>query len=184
MTVKEKLQRVHDRNTKIIFDDFPNFKPDFTPIEMFWLGIFEGNYIKEYVETPQFFKFLDNINEEAKSADLSEDWKLWMSTYFKVWNPEPNKNINLFGVSCGSTLEQWQERGWIFDVDVNGWVEWYINFYYGRRNPCDARQIVRWKSFKARHGGMLRAKCDPSELDKCLKTRQNLLQWAIDSTKI
>lgn len=176
MTTKEKLQKIHNLNTVIKFEDYPEFKPDFTPIEMFWLGIFGGNYYQINNFKKYSNKFLAEIN--------SNNNDLWFDFYKKLFNKSYNVETNLFQVKCGSSYEQWIDRGWIFEIDPNGWVEWYVNFYYGRRDKCDKEQIKRWKSFKARHSGMLLAKCTPKEIDKCLKTRQNLLQWAVDSTKL
>ena len=182
-----RLNLVHKHSRELTFQ-FNNeeptarermFKPDFTPIEMFYLGIFEGNYFKIKNTQPKceyLQRFLDDIENQKELHFKFED---------NLHNSNPNIKNNLFEVMCGSTLQQWLDKDWIMKDDPNGWVEWYVKFYYGRRqNYVDNKQIGRWLSFKARHSGMLLKWCKPEELDKCAKTRQNLLHWAIDSTKI
>jgi hypothetical protein len=44
-------------------------------------------------------------------------------------------------------LIEWENSGWIDKQDPYGWVEWYCNFYAGRRTSDDERQIKRWLSF-------------------------------------
>ena len=42
----------------------------------------------------------------------------------------------------------WEEKDWISKHDPYGWVEWYCNFYNGRRiKDEDERQIKRWLNF-------------------------------------
>jgi hypothetical protein len=168
-----KLNKAQSYDKVKKFEDYPDFKPDFTPKQMFYLGIFGGSYFSskhklEGFATLQSNKFLEDVNSEL-------DKNLFFYFDSHLYRIISDTKVNLFQVDCGSTLEQWQERGWIFEIDPYGWVQWYINFYYGRRDECDAKQIARWKSFKARHSGMLLSKCKPNELTKCLKTRQNLL---------
>ena len=45
----------------------------------------------------------------------------------------------------------WNKNGWI-KGDIYGFVEWYINYYYGRRSDDDEYQIKRWLGFKKRFG--------------------------------
>lgn len=134
-----------------------DFKPDYTPLEMFEMGIFGGNYFKIITVLPK---------------------KFTNSTIPLIHLDKPNFNHNKYKVDCGTSLQWWQDKGLIHKDDPNGWVEWYIKYYYGRRHVDDARQIARFNAFKSRHGGMLKKYPDS------LKTKQNLLQWAIDYKKI
>lgn len=132
-----------------------DFNPDYTPIEMFKMGIFGNCYFKLATNIPsQFVNELNSICYEHRSR--------------------PNYSLNAYGVECGTSLEWWQDKGLIHVDDPNGWVEWYIKYYYGRRHNDDARQIARFNAFKSRHGGMLKKFPDSA------KTKQNLLQWAIN----
>jgi hypothetical protein len=74
-------------------------------------------------------------------------------------------------------MEQWPDR-WIYGPDKQGWLEWYRNYYKGRRIPeIDRKQINRWKSFKARHGSQY--KNNPTQRRKAA-----LRNWAIDADKL
>lgn len=140
----------------IYFIGKPNFTPYYTPIEMFKMGIFGGTYFKLETKLPD--KFL----EESKGLLISEN--------------KENKLNNRYGVISGSSLEWWLQQNLIHKDDPNGWVEWYIKFYYGRRHEDDDRQIQRFRAFVTRHLGMLRG--FEAKGKDSLKTKQNLLQWA------
>jgi hypothetical protein len=140
----------------IQFKDRPDFTPCYTPIEMFKLGIFGGAYFKLETNLPEQF-----INE-AEGLLISEN--------------RENKHSNRYGIISGTSLEWWLQQGLIRDEDPNGWVEWYVKFYYGRRHHDDDRQIKRFRAFITRHLAMLRA--FEAKGKDSIKTKQNLLQWA------
>jgi hypothetical protein len=140
----------------IVFKDKLNFTPSYTPVEMFKLGIFGGAYFQIKTNLPKEFL------EETK--DLLID------------NNKPDKKFNCYKIIGGASLEWWKERNLIHVDDPNGWVEWYVKFYYGRRHEDDDRQIKRFRSFVSRHSGMLKAYHEAGR--DSIKTKQNLLQWA------
>lgn len=192
-TEKKLLQCANDYelNKTLVFQDYPEFKPDFTPIQMAWLGVFKGSYFNSKLHglEKQFENNLESICHLVDMTFFTDINHSKLDIYFshfqsKLFANKSEININLFKVDCGSDYYQWLSKGWIFNIDPFGWWNWYINFYYGRRHSCDKTQIKRWSSFKARHSGMLLARCKPDEINKCLKTRQNLLHWAIDSTRL
>lgn len=143
----------------ILFEDKPDFSTCYTPLEMFSAGIFGGSYFKIKTRLP------DEFIEDSKHLNIAND----------IFD----KRINLYGVECGASLEWWLNKNLIHPDDPNGWVEWYVKFYYGRRHLDDDRQIKRCKSFITRHMGMLNGYVSKGKDSK--KTRQNLLQWSWDS---
>lgn len=83
------------------------------------------------------------------------------------------------------------EKNWIReDIDPYGWIEWYCNFYNGRRTEDDTRQINRWKKSagpKGRFKNQLQNKVNElrSNNEKIYpRLRQTLLHWAYDSRKM
>jgi len=76
-----------------------------------------------------------------------------------------------------ASLGEWKPE-WVTEHDPKGWLEWYQNYNSGRRIPDeDTRQIKRWASFKARHGG-------PFSKDPTPRRGWALRHWAIDPTKL
>lgn len=141
--------------------DWPeDFAPSYTPKEMLELGVFEGKYINNIDGIPNSWKKIDKV--------LGPD-------------DEPDPEINYFGVKSRMSLSEWRRRG-LIKTDKNGWFEWYIHFFLGRRLGDEDRwQIGRWKSFVARHSGQLLANCKPADYKCRPRQRQGLLQWAWDS---
>lgn len=137
-----------------IFKDHPEFITSYTPIEMFQKGIFGNSYFKRKTNgIPNEFK------EELKKIGYKN-------------LIQSDRRLNFYKVDSGNSLEWWIKRNLINDEDPNGWVEWYIKFFYGRRHKDDERQIKRYNSFIRRHMGMIK------NYPNSKKTKQNLLQWA------
>lgn len=152
-----------------------NFKPDYTPIEMIKLGVFNGAYFTDKSISNDWIKFVKN----DFLLDLYEN-----NVNLYLLHGQPNVNKNRYKVQCGSTYYDWIDRNWIEDIDPYGWFNWYINYHYGRRCYDDNRQIKRWLQFKARHLGMLKSRGEKYKLPtNNLKTKQNLLHWAINWSK-
>ena len=135
------------QNHTLLFDDYPEFRPNLTPAEIFEQGAFGGTYWrpiyssvtgKNYKNKHYKYKFLDHI-----SNDLISD-----NVY--------NITINKFKVRSGTTLEFWESKGWIRGQDPYGWVQWYCAFYNGRRSSDDQRQINRWLAFAGPNGRFFR----------------------------
>jgi len=143
-------------NELVKFEDFPHFTPCYSPVEMFNMGIFGGGYFKLETKLPEKF--------------LMEMGPLWPQ------DKKPDRSKNFYKIIGGASLEWWQEQNLIHPDDPNGWVEWYVKFYYGRRHPDDNRQVKRFRSFVTRHLGMLRSY--QAKGKDSVKTKQNLLQWA------
>ena len=134
---------------ELIFPDYPDFKPNLTPTEIFEKGSFGGTYwrpiysgVKNKQLEKQHYKET-KWNIRQLFSNIPEE---------KLSNTLYNKNINKYGVKCGSSLQDWEDKGWINDIDPYGWVEWYCYFYLGRRTNDDNRQIDRWLNFTGDKG--------------------------------
>ena len=127
----------------IPFSDWPDFRPNMTPMEIFSEGSFGGTYWRPI--------FSSVTLEEYSNQHLEFDWLEGIEE-FLLTGEEYDRTLNKFGVSCGTTLEMWQDRGWIREQDPYGWVQWYCRFFAGRRSPDDSRQIGRWKAFAGERG--------------------------------
>lgn len=76
-----------------------------------------------------------------------------------------------------ASLGEWKPE-WISEHDPKGWAQWYKRYASGRRLPDeDTRQIKRWASFKARHGG-------PFAKNPTPRRGWALRNWGIDPTKL
>jgi hypothetical protein len=136
------------------------FAPSYTPEQMLKLGVFEGKYINNIKGIPQSWKSLPTVVGPKDP---------------------PNPELNHFKVKSRQPLSVWKENGWI-KTDANGWFEWYIHYYLGRRLGAeDTWQINRWRSFVARHMGQVQASCKVGDHKCHTRQRQGLLQWAWDS---
>jgi hypothetical protein len=104
-----------------------------------------------------------------------------------------DKKINKYGVKVGTTLEFWEEKGWIKKLHPYGWVHWYCDFFSGKRCPDDERQIKRWKGLAGHRGRFMRflvtqilkkgTKKDWNNPEISPKIRQVLQHWGYKLTQ-
>ncbi len=155
---------MNDMKEEIEYINFPeDFVPELTPKQMLELGIFGGNYFRKQ----DIKEFPDDWFENAKLSFEKTD-----------------ATLNYFEINASQSLKQWQEKGWIFDEDPRGWVQWYFRYFQGRRLPqIDAVQIKRWRQMK-RHIAQVKKNCQPGDLSCRRRQRQALLHWSYDSRKI
>lgn len=166
----------------IIFTDYPDFRPNITPAEMFKAGVFGGTYWrpiyssivgKNFKNAHKEFRYLSGISEEYLSSK------------------ECNVKLNKYKVKSGSSLKDWEDKKWIKAQDPYGWVQWYCRFYSGRRSPDDERQIKRWKSFAGENGRfrkrlinmIFKKNTNYNDYSVSPVIRQGLLQWGYELTK-
>lgn len=166
----------------IKFDDYPDFTPNVSPRDMFLKGCFGGGYWRK-IYSSIANKVIEN--DYKKYKDL-ENIPLNLLT-----NDIYDKSINKYKVKTGTTLEFWEEKGWIKEPYYRGWVEWYINFYNGKRTYDDERQIKRWQNlagnngrFKKRLINLIKSKNSTyDDYSISPKIRQVLLEWGCEITK-
>lgn len=182
------------KNKKIYFHDYPDFKPNLTPKEMFALGSFGGTYWRP-IKSKFYKTTLRNRHNKYPSHWWNKLPDEWLETPFD----EYDKTINKYGVKVGTTLKFWESKGWIKKSHPYGWVEWYCDFYEGKRGDDDERQISRWKGVAGERGRFTRflvtlilkqnKTSDPDKIknwkDKSIspKIRQTLQHWGYKLTK-
>lgn len=169
------------KNGDIIFSDHPEFKPNLTPKEIFHLGSFGGTYFRPIYSSITKKKYKDEWKKFPKS---------WFPTNIEryVSSEKCDPTINKYGKKSGTSLKMWEEKGWIEPIDPYGWVQWYLNFYKGRRSYDDERQIDRFNKVAGENSGRWRKnlmnKIEKKGIDhlddyKISPTiRQLLQQWA------
>lgn len=160
------------------FPDFPEFRPNVSPRKMFRGGAFGGTYWRpirsavtgrDHARAHNGIAALRGIPPELLTATECEP------------------RVNKFKVASGTSLEYWEERGWIVAQDPYGWVQWYCRFAAGRRTPDDARQVQRWLALAGPRGRFRRSLVNKvkaagtSAGDPAVspRTRQTLWQWGI-----
>jgi hypothetical protein len=132
---------------EIKFKDYPDFRPNLNPREIFKLGSFGGTYWRPIYSTITNKKYKKMHKKYPKGW-----WNLIPEDHLsRNWN-EYDKNINNYKVKVGTTLEFWEENEWITKYHPYGWIHWYCDFYLGKRGADDERQIKRWLKLAGPNG--------------------------------
>lgn len=170
---------------EIVFADFPDFRPNLTPKEIFHLGSFGGTYWRPIWSsvTRESYKDLHLEYPASWWRGLSDD-KL-----VRDWK-EYDKSQNRYGVKVGTTLQFWELKDWIHPSHPYGWVHWYCDFYTGKRGEDDARQVQRWvqtagprsRFRRALVNQILKKKAAYDDESVSPKIRQTLQHWAVQLT--
>ena len=173
-------------NGKIFFKDYPEFKPNLTPREIFKSGSFGGTYWR-----PIKSKFFSTELRNAHKQFPNSWWKGIQDEHLTRPFDKYDKSINKYGVKVGTTLAFWESKNWIKKSHPYGWVEWYCDFYMGKRGDDDERQIKRWQGVAGQRGRFMRflvtqiLKKNGTWNDENVspKIRQTLQHWAYKLTK-
>lgn len=136
----------------------PGFRPQLTPKEMLYLGVFGGKYMTDC------------------AAEFPADW----FERAKLCADRHDPALNFYRVNASQPLAEWRRKGWIYHADPRGWFQWYCRYFMGRRCTDDERQIKRWRAMR-RHIAQLRSHCRARDLQCRRRQRQALLHWAYDS---
>lgn len=170
---------------QIKFEDYPAFQPNLTPREIFKLGSFGGTYWRP------IHSGITNKNYKNQHKKFPADWWSGISEQYMT-QEKYDISINKYGVKVGQGLIEWEDSGWIVSQDPYGWIQWYCNFYNGRRSSDDERQIKRWKNIASATSGRFRTrlindirKVDGKYNDKTISPviRQILQHWGYQLTK-
>jgi hypothetical protein len=169
----------------IYFSDYPNFRPNLTPTQIFQFGSFGGTYWRP-IYSKVACKYLHNIHKKNNLKKLFEG-----IDENKLSSSKCNININKYNVKSGTSLEFWESKKWIKSPDYYGWVHWYCLFYLGRRTKDDSRQIKRWENFAGKNGrfrkrliNLIKKKntvYDDYSISPVI--RQGLLHWGYELTE-
>jgi len=179
--MKKVEKPTRGRNRELKFADYPDFRPNLTPNEIFSQGAFGGTYWRK-IKSGVTGKTYEHIHKAYPDfKDIDE--KLLSSS-------ECNKSFNKYGVTSGTSLEYWEKKGWIKPSHPYGWMHWYADFYNGHRCEDDQRQIDRWLAFAGPKGRFSRRLINLIKTEKKLNDysispviRQGLHQWAKVITK-
>ena len=135
------------KNGVWFFADFPEFTPNLSPKDMFQFGSFGGTYWRP-IYSSVTGKHYKNVH-----LNYPEDWweGLTHDNLTRPWK-EYDVSVNKYKKKVGTTLEFWEEKGWITKYNPYGWVHWYCDFFMGKRGPDDQRQIQRWSSLAGDNG--------------------------------
>lgn len=114
-----------------------SFRPNLTPRQIFKLGSFGGTYWRPIHSS------VTNKNYKNQHLKLPKEWWKGIPDHHLI-SSKCDKSINKYKVNVGTSLDFWEEKGWITKYDPYGWVQWYCHYYNGRRTPDDERQIKRW----------------------------------------
>ena len=129
-----------NKSKEITFHDFPDFRPNLSPKEIFQSGSFGGTYWR-----PIYSSVTDKHYENLHLKYPSSWWRGLSDKHLTTKWSDYDTSVNKYNVRVGTTLEFWESKNWIDALHPYGWVQWYCDFYIGERSEDDARQIKRWK---------------------------------------
>jgi len=177
-----KNKHYRNKNKEFVFKDYPEFRPNLSPREIFKLGSFGGTYWRP------IYSSITNKNYKNKHEKYENWWKgIPEDHLIRDWE-DYDKNINKYKVKVGTTLEYWEEKQWITKFHPYGWVQWYCDFFMGERSPDDKRQIHRWiktagpkSRFRRRLINMIHEKKTTyDDYNISPKIRQTLQHWGYE----
>lgn len=106
-------------NKEFMFTDYPEFRPNLSPREIFKLGSFGGTYWRPIYSkvTKKHYKNVHKKYPASWWANIKEDH------LSRDWN-DYDKSINKYNVKVGTTLEFWESKHWITKYHPYGWINW------------------------------------------------------------
>ena len=156
-----------------------DFGANKTPVELIKEGAFGGTYFKDIYSSVNKKWYKKQWKDFNHLKDIDE--KFYCSDYYNV-------SVNKYGVKCGTSLRFWENKGWINEIDSDGWFQWYFRYWLDRRSSDDERKINRWKNIVSRFRGKLfktikdvGVKFDDYSISP--KIKQILLHWGYELTE-
>jgi len=175
-----------NKQGEYVFADYPTFRPNLSPREIFELGSFGGTYWRP-IYSHVTGKSYKNVHKKYPVSW----WRGLPDDALTLPYDEYDKSINKYGVKVGTTLEFWEHNHWITKYHPYGWVNWYCDFFIGKRCPDDERQIKRWEQVcgeggrfkKWLLGQIVKSKGTWNDETISPKIRQTLQHWAYAITR-
>ena len=169
---------------KLFFKDYPEFRPNLTPKEIFQLGSFGGTYWRP------IYSGITKKNYTNKHKKYPKNWWKGLEKN-KLSSSKCDISINKYKVKVGTSLKFWEKKGWIHKDHPYGWIQWYCDFYLGKRSSDDKRQIDRWKKFAGEKGRfrlwlitlIKKEKTTFDDYSVSPKIRQSLQHWGYKLTE-
>eukprot|EP00045_Choanoeca_perplexa_P003352 m.29990 g.29990 ORF g.29990 m.29990 type:complete len:316 (-) comp11996_c0_seq5:66-1013(-) len=174
-----------NKHGELIFEDYPDFRPNLTPDEVFARGAFGGSYYR-------------SIDSRVTGKKYTHAWKEFPAEWFQgldvkqqVARSSQDTSISKYGVSCGSDKDFWENKGWMSELDPYGWFQWYCRFFLGRRSSDDDRQVGRGKRCFSETGRwriqlcnkIMRSNKKFNDRSVSPVIRQTLLHWGYELTE-
>jgi len=172
--------------------NYPEFCPNLTPSQIFEKGAFhdQGGYFRDIVSISKdgsYKRYKTRYEIYIEKGRCLENIDIGL-----LVSQKKDKNKNLYRVKSGTSLEYWLEKNWISPIHPYGWLEWYCDYYDGKRSSDDERQINRWIRFAGKKKGRWRKtlinriinsgkKHDDITISPAI--RQSLLHWAYELTE-
>ena len=82
-------------------------------------GAFGGTYFRNIYSGINEKWYKNSWKEFVQLKNI--DAKFYASDYYDV-------NVNKYGVTCGTSLRFWENKGWINGIDSYGWFQWYFRY--------------------------------------------------------
>lgn len=173
-------------NGEFMFPDYPDFRPNLSPREIFKLKSFGRTYWR-----PIYSKVTKTHYKNRHKRYPASWWKGIPDDWLTCNWEDYDKDFNNYGVKVGTTLEFWESKKWITRYHPYGWCEWWCDFFMGNRCPDDQRQIDRWiktagpnSRFRKRLINMIKdKKTTYNDYTVSPAIRQTLQHWAYKLTK-
>ena len=182
-----KVERGPNRDEKgrLVFLDFPDFKPNLTPKEVLRLGSFGGSYFR-----PHYSSVTKQEYQQEAWKELPLSWLGGLNISKLVASSVHDPLMNKYKIRELSFLNE-EKDGFVHEQDPYGWFQWYCRFYQGRRSGDDQRQVNRWLQNagpKSRSREQLvwdckRDRCSFDDLRVKPVLRQSLQHWGYVLTK-
>ena len=184
--IYKNMSRPKKVNGSLYFSDYPDFRPNLTPRDMFLMGSFGGTYWRP------IYSSVTKKNHKNIHKKYPKSWWKGIPEHH-LSNEKCDVSINKYGVRVGTSLEFWEKKGWMKESHPYGWVHWYCDFYMGKRGEDDERQVKRWEALAGPRGRFMRFlvtqvlkkgdKKDWNNVEISPKIRQVLLHWGYELTK-